>query len=256
MIIMKSQKTNNINLLDRSPIGVFDSWRWWYYTMEMMRKLLPDYDYLFYGDIAHMPYGDKIPEQIREYTFAGLERLFSQWSPLVIIACNTAAAYSIRVRQATYPELKTLSVTIPGIESLIANHVRSTLFLSTTATSESGILPDLAYKYQYMGSIELKACPWLADLIEEDILNPISKDKKKEIIRQYVGTSQAESIILACTHYGVWYDTFVELFPDKIIIDPSQECAIKLVDYLSQHPDIENKITRWAIVTEYWTEKI
>jgi glutamate racemase len=77
----------------------------------------------------------------------------------VIIACNTAAAYSIRVRQATYPELKTLSVTIPGIEALIENNVRSTLFLSTTATSESGILPDLAYKHSYGGSLEIKSCP-------------------------------------------------------------------------------------------------
>lgn len=127
--------------------------------METMRKLLPDYDYLFYGDTAHMPYGDKLPEEIREYTFAGLQRLFDHGCKLVIIACNTAAAYSIRVRQATHPELKTLSVTIPGIEALIENNVRSTLFLSTTATSESGILPDLAYKYNYTGSMELKACP-------------------------------------------------------------------------------------------------
>lgn len=256
MIIMKLQKTNDIILWDRSPIGVFDSWRWWYYTMETMRKLLPDYDYLFYGDIAHMPYGDKTPEQIREYTFAWLERLFSQWCKLVIIACNTAAAYSIRVRQAMYPELKTLSVTIPGIEALIENKVKSTLFLSTTATSESGILPDLAYKYHYMGSMELKACSGLADLIEEDLQTHFDDEKKKEIIRQYVGTSQAESIMLACTHYGVWYDTFVELFPDKIIIDPSQECAIKLVNYLSQHPEIESKITSWSTVQEHWTTTI
>ena len=131
------------------PIGVFDSGRGGQYTMEVMRKLLPQYDYLFYGDIAHMPYGEKTPEQIREYTFAGLQWLFDHGCKLVIIACNTAAAYSIRVWQATHPELKTLSVTIPGIEALVSSDVRSTLFLSTTATSESGILPDLAYKRDY-----------------------------------------------------------------------------------------------------------
>jgi glutamate racemase len=101
---------------------------------------------------------------------------------LVIVACNTAAAYAIRDRQALHPELKTLSVTIPGIEALISHHVRSTLFLSTTATRESGILPDLAYRYKYAGSIELKACPGLANLIEEDIKHPFSDKRKKEII--------------------------------------------------------------------------
>jgi glutamate racemase len=67
---MKIEQSHTTSSPDRLPIGVFDSGRGGYYTMETMRKLLPDYDYLFYGDIAHMPYG--------EYTFAGLERLFSQ----------------------------------------------------------------------------------------------------------------------------------------------------------------------------------
>ena len=244
---------NSITYKNRSPIGVFDSGRGWYYTMERIRTLLPQYDYLFYGDIAHMPYGDKTPEQIREYTFAGLQRLFDQWCKLVIIACNTAAAYSIRVRQATYPDKKTLSVTIPGIEALIEKNVSSTLFLSTSATSESGILPDLAYKRDYQGSLEIKACSWLADLIEEDIKNPFSDEKKKEIIWQYVWEVWSESIVLACTHYGVWYDTFVELYPDQIIIDPSQECSYKLVDYLQEHSEIESELTQYGTTQEHWT---
>ncbi len=236
-----------------SPIGIFDSGRGWYYTMERIKNLLPQYDYLFYGDGKHMPYGDKTPEQIREYTFAGLQRLFDQWCKLVIIACNTAAAYSIRVRQATYPEKKTLSVTIPGIEALIEKNVSSTLFLSTSATSESGILPDLAYKRNYIWSLEIKACPWLADVIEQDITIPFSHDKKKEIVWQYVWEVSAESIVLACTHYGVWYDVFVELYPNQIIIDPSQECAYKLVEYLQDHPEIESQLTQYGITQEHWT---
>lgn len=236
------------------PIGIFDSGRGGYYTMQAMRKLLPQYDYLFYGDTAHMPYGDRSPEQIRTYTFAGLQWLFDHGCELVIIACNTAAAYSIRVRQATYPELKTLSVTIPGIEALIDHSVNSVLFLSTAATSESGILPDLAYKYGYAGSMEIKACPWLADLIEQDIQTPFSDAQKKEIIWRYVGTSQFESIMLACTHYGVWYDIFTQLFPDKIIIDPSQESAKNLAGYLHRHPEIEEALSKWGTVEEYWTK--
>ena len=246
---------NSKNTKNRCSIGVFDSWRGWYYTMQAIRKLLPEYDYLFYGDTAHMPYGDKSPEKIREYTFTGLQWLFDHWCKLVIIACNTAAAYSIRVRQATYPDLKTLSVTIPGIEALIENNVKSTLFLSTTATSESGILPDLAYKHNYVGSMEIKACPWLADKIEGDMSSPLTEDEKEQLLLQYVGVSQSQSIILACTHYWVRYDTFIKLFPDKIIIDPSQESAINLVDYLYRHPEIENQLTKWWSVGEYWTKE-
>lgn len=251
---MKSQQSHIIPSSDRSPIGVFDSWRGGYYTMQAIRKVLPEYDYLFYGDTAHMPYGDKTPEEIREYTFAWLQWLFDHGCKLVIVACNTAAAYSIRVRQATYPELKTLSVTIPGIEALIENNVRSTLFLSTTATSESGILPDLTYKYNYTGSMEIKACPWLADMIEDDMVSPVPEYEKEKILWHCIGTSQAESVMLACTHYGVRYDTFVKLFPDKIIIDPSQEAAKNLVDYLYRHPEIESILSKWWNIEEYWTK--
>jgi len=180
IIIMKSSQTHNVV----SPIGIFDSGRGGYYTMEAIRKLLPQYDYLFYGDAAHMPYGGKTPEQIREYTFAGLQWLY------------------------------------------------------------------------YTGSLEIKACPWLADLIEEDLQTHFDDEKKKEIIRQYVGTSQAESVMLACTHYGVRYETFVQLFPDKIIIDPSQEAAKNLVDYLHRHPEIEKTLSNWWHVEEYWTKKL
>ena len=223
--------------------------------MQAIQKLLPEYDYLFYGDTAHMPYGDKTPEQIREYTFAGLQWLFDQWCKLVIIACNTAAAYSIRVRQATHPNLKTLSVTIPGIEALISSGVRSTLFLSTAATSESGILPDLAYKHHYTGSLQIKACPWLADIIEHDMKTPLSDDIKKETIWQYLPAQlETKSIVLACTHYGVWYDIFTSLYPDTLIIDPSQEAAHMLVDYLTRHPEIKSTLSRWGEIKEYWTK--
>ena len=53
-----------------------------------------------------------------------------------------------------------------------------------------------------------------------------------------------ETIVLACTHYGVWYEEFQKAFPDSLIIDPSQETAKKLVDYLTRHPELESKISR------------
>lgn len=237
-------------------IGIFDSGRGGYYTMQEIRKQLPCYDYLLYGDTAHMPYGEKTPDEIRRYTFEWLNRLFDQGCNIVIIACNTAAAYSIRIRQATYPDKKALSVTIPWVEALIDSKTSSVLFLSTVATGESGILPDLALRYGYEGSLRIQPCSWLAEYIEEDMKTPFTEDKKRELIWQYVGEQwrNAESIVLACTHYGVWYDTFVALYPDKRIIDPSQETAKKTVAYLSRHPELEMKLTRGGTVREYWTK--
>lgn len=238
-----------------APIGVFDSGRGGYYTMQEIRKLLPEYDYLFYGDIARMPYGEKTPEHIREYTFEGMNWLFDQWCEIVIVACNTAASYSIRVWQATYPDKKALSVTIPGVEAFIEQKVSSVLFLSTPATGESGILPDLVYRHGYTWSMAIKPCPWLAESIEQDALSPLTEEIKKEMLWEYVWEQwmEVESIVLACTHYGLRFDTFVSLYPDTIIIDPSQETAKKLVDYFVRHPEIEKKLTTGWTVKEYRT---
>ena len=75
---------------------------------------MPDYDYVFLADTANKPYGDKSGEQIKELTFSSLRYLFDVCKvQMVILACNTAAAYAVRDWQAMYPEHKVLSVTIP-----------------------------------------------------------------------------------------------------------------------------------------------
>jgi glutamate racemase len=238
------------------PIGVFDSGRGGWYTMQEIRTILPEYDYLFFGDTANMPYGDKTPHQIEQYTFQALEWLFSHGCQIVIIACNTASAYAIRKWQEIYSNRKVLSVTIPGIEALVSSGQKNTLFLSTKATEESGILADLAYKNNYEWSLSIKSCPWLADRIEEDTLMPYTDEEKRKIIADYVGdVSGYDSMVLACTHYGVRYDVFVELYPSLTIIDPSQACASALQDYLQRHKEIETLLTRWGWVQEHRTKK-
>jgi len=237
------------------PIGVFDSGTGGRYTLQQIKKELPDYDYLFFGDNAHLPYGDKTPEEIKHYAFEGIQRLFDHGCQIVIVACNTAAAYAIRDRQTQHPVQKALSVTIPGIESVVEQHLKAPLFLSTSATEQSGILEDLLGKKEFTGSITIKACSGFADDIEQNEYHPhLTNDQKDTIIRNYVGeTHEYDSIILACTHYGIRYDRFVALYPDYSIIDPSQACAIKLRHYLDHHPEIHNKLSQQSSVSSYRT---
>lgn len=242
----------------RHPIWVFDSGKWWRYTMHEIKKLLPEYDYLFYGDNAHMPYGDREPADVKLLSFAWIQWLFSQWCQIVIVACNTAAAYAVRDRQTQFPHQKVLSVTIPGIEALVESDGYSSLVLSTSGTEKSGIIPELALRADYKWALRVKQLPWLADIIEEeDEEHHLSRTERKKILSRFIGSAgqDVDTLLLACTHYGVWYQDFQELYPDKVIIDPSQEAAMRLVDYLKRHPDIESKLTKWGVVEEYWTKE-
>ena len=140
---------------------------------------------------------------------------------------------------------------------MVETQGKSTLVLSTAGTEQSGIIPELALKNFYSGVLRVKQLPGLADIIEEELhAGPLDSHDRKIILDQFVGTlaSQADTILLACTHYGVWYDEFGSLYPDKTIIDPSQEAAQKLVDYLNRHPEIESQLTQGATLREHWTK--
>jgi glutamate racemase len=90
--------------------------------MEAFRELFPHDEMLIFSDTKNCPYGDRSTEQIREFTFAGVKHLFEhEHCDVVILACNTAAAVSIRwLQREAMPGRHLLSITIPGIEALAA----------------------------------------------------------------------------------------------------------------------------------------
>ena len=83
-------------------IGFFDSGLGGLTILESVVKALPDYDYAYYGDTANLPYGDKTEEEIFNLTRKGIEELFKLDCLLVIIACNTASAETLRKLQDNF----------------------------------------------------------------------------------------------------------------------------------------------------------
>lgn len=77
-------------------IGFFDSGLGGLTIMDAVRAAMPQYDYYYYGDTAHVPYGDKTEAEVYELTKAGVTHLFEQGALIVIIACNTASAETLR----------------------------------------------------------------------------------------------------------------------------------------------------------------
>jgi glutamate racemase len=77
-------------------IGVFDSGLGGLVITKALREILPNYDYVYYGDTANLPYGEKTSEQILAYTIDAIKFLINQNCGLIIIACNTATSISLR----------------------------------------------------------------------------------------------------------------------------------------------------------------
>ena len=111
--------------------------------LDAVRQQLSQYDYAYYGDTAHVPYGDRSEAEIYELTKAGVTHLFEQEQCLlVVVACNTSSAETVRRLQQEfikeqYPERKILGVIVPTIETLVRSDCKNVLLIGTERTVSS-----------------------------------------------------------------------------------------------------------------------
>lgn len=236
-------------------IWFFDSWFGGLQTLKSFRSMYPDFDYVFLADSKNCPYWNKTWNEIKNLTFNSLNWLFDNWADIVILACNTAAAYSIREWQTLYPHKKVLSITIPWIEEIIKNddiHWKVGI-LATQATVASDIFNDLFRKFGWIWDpwFHYIAAPELVDLVESWF-----DDEKKniEIVKNIISKFEwnIKYLILWCTHFPVLMKYF-RMFFDWVIIDPSYEAAKKFKPYLENHPDIYKKLTQNWVLNFYTT---
>lgn len=226
-------------------IGFFDSGLGGLTILKAVRHHLPEYDYVFYGDTEHVPYGDKTEEEIYKFTKEGVERLFEEGALLVIVACNTASSESLRKLQDDFiknehPDKRVLGVIIPTVEVLVETHLQRPLLIATTRTVDSKKYEIELKKINSSISLKSVAMPGLAPLIEAGQLD-VAYTQIRKAIDMRIG--EIDGVILGCTHYTVLKHDLSEVYEFPII---SQDEIIpeKLMTYLDNHPEIEGKLSK------------
>ncbi len=227
-------------------IGFFDSGLGGLTILKAVAKQLPQYDYYYYGDTAHVPYGDKPEELIYEYSVAAMRHLFLHDCALVVVACNTASAETLRKLQNTFlpnefPDRKILGVIIPTIETILTEGHTSGLLIGTKRTVESGKY-QIELEHRSNGTVTLRglATPALVPLIEDGQL-----DEAVEVAAQYIDTNRREGevVVLGCTHYAILKDRLRERYGDLVHIFSQDEIIPqKLGEYLDRHLEIASLI--------------
>jgi glutamate racemase len=229
-------------------IGIFDSGLGGLVITHSLIRALPQYDYLYLGDTARVPYGNRSSDIIYQFTREAVDYLFRQDCALIIIACNTASAEALRrVQQeylpANYPDRRVLGVLIPAAEEAAErSHSGKIGVLATQATIESGAFIREVRKLRPEAQIVQQPAPLLVPLIECDALQfagPIL-DWYLEPLEQ----SGVDSLILGCTHYPLLRDQIEErVGEDMRIVDQRDFVPDKLRDYLHRHPEMECRLT-------------
>jgi glutamate racemase len=247
----------------RSPIGIFDSGYGGLTVFKSIAAKLPQYDYIYLGDNARAPYGDRSFETVHEYTLDCVKWFFKKGCELVIIACNTASAKALRTIQQQDlqnigPDKRVLGVIRPTAE-VIGNYTKtnSVGVMGTNGTVKSGSYKiEISHFFPEI-KVHQQACPMWVPLIENGEYNSDSADYYIEkYLDELLSTApDIDTILLACTHYPLLADKIKKHLPGNInIVSQGDIVARSLSDYLNRHPEIENKLSRTGKMEFYTTD--
>lgn len=229
-----------------TPIGIFDSGIGGLTLAKAIAEILPNENMVYFGDTAHLPYGDKSATAIQAYSMKICNVLLSRNCKVIVIACNSAsaAAYEL-VKEYVGSRAKVINVIDPVIEHVKELYAGKKIgVIGTRQTIGSNVYQtkiDLLNKNITLCSL---ATPLLATMIEEGFAtSKISKD----IIETYISDESLEgikSLILGCTHYPLIKKDIEEVYKGRVkVIDASAIVAKSLKGYLIDH-ELENKETR------------
>ncbi|MFI5186442.1 MAG: glutamate racemase [Chitinophagales bacterium] len=247
----------------QNPIGVFDSGYGGLTVLKEIIKKLPDYDYIYLGDNARAPYGNRSFETVYRYTLECVQWFFSQGCQLVILACNTASAKALRtIQQNDLPKIDTgkrvLGVIRPTAEVIGSlSESKHIGILGTTGTiSSNSYLLEIEKFYPGL-KIYQQACPMWVPLVENNEFDNHGTDffVKKYILQLLQQDEAIDTVLLACTHYPLLLDKIKEYSPaDMKILTQGEIVAKSLKDYLSRHPEIEIKCSKTGSRQFYTTD--
>ena len=241
-------------------IGIFDSGLGGKIILEAVRERLPHYDYVYYGDTAHVPYGDRSEETIYALTKQGIEYLVAQEWALIVLACNTASAETLRRLQderesAGDTRCRILGVIIPTIETITTSACKRILLLATSRTVSSGKYHlELGKRHILTPKVDAVAIPSLVPAIEAG-----EPSQALDTIQRYLATQARkgivyDGIILGCTHYSILVDelrahvgTGVRIFAQTEIIPD------KLAQYIDKHRELQAQLGTGGTCAEYVT---
>lgn len=237
-----------------SPIGIFDSGYGGLTVLREIRRLMPQYDYLYLGDNARAPYGTRSFERVYEFTLQAVRKLFDMGCPLVILACNTASAKALRtIQQRDLPQMddptrRVLGVIRPTVEVVSdITHTRHIGIVATQGTINSRTYELEMAKLHPDIIVTGQACPMWVPLVENQEYDKPGADYfvRRDIQELLQRDPDIDTIILGCTHFPLLLDKVRAYTPAHVqIISQGDYVARSLADYLHRHPEMDCRITR------------
>ena len=220
--------------MDTRPIGMFDSGSGGLTVLKEYTKLLPNEDFIYFGDTAHLPYGDKSPEKIREYCEAIVKFLIEKDVKMIVIACGTASANAYSYLKEHF-DIEIKSIIEPTASSLKDSDIG---VIATKATIRSNAWENAIKVFNPTANITSIACPLFVPLIEEGLIDNPGTDY---IIKEYMDkldvlNNKITSVVMGCTHYPLLANKLQAALPNEVkLINVGEISAQDTLNYLKEN---------------------
>ena len=224
--------------LTHRPIGVFDSGIGGLTVARAVSRVLPHEQLVYFGDTAHLPYGDKSTAAIQAYSVKICDLLLKQQCKVILIACNSAsaAAYEL-VREYVGSKARVLNVIDPIVAHIGQHFAHRTVgLIGTKQTVNSNVYKKKVDDLDVGVQLQSLATPLLAPMIEEGFFNNSIAGNIIEAYLSNPALDNIEALVLACTHYPLIKNQIAEFYQERVtVLDASDVVAAHVQQYLTEN---------------------
>lgn len=233
-----------IDSVKERPIGIFDSGVGGLTVAHAIKQILPGESLVYFGDTAHLPYGDKSAESIRYYSARITDFLLNHGAKVILVACNSASASAFDTLKKEYDD-KTLLIDVidPVVDYLSSRNFRKIGVIGTKRTISSGTYEQKLKICSPDTEVVSLATPLLVPMIEEGF---IFDDISNAIIRSYLSHESLrgiDALILGCTHYPIIRNQISKFFNFNVeVVDSARIVSMVLRDTLEKNGINNDKV--------------
>lgn len=218
-------------------IGVFDSGVGGLTVVAQLKKQLPEISFVYLGDNARTPYGNRSPEIIKKYCRDNVDFLIGRGAQAIVVACNTASALAGEFLRQNY-SVPIFEVITPAARSAVTLSRGRIGIIGTRGTIGSGAYDKAIRALHDQMEIFSQTCPLFVPLVEE---NWLKKPESKMIAKKYLTplkNKNIDTLILGCTHYPLMKKIIQAKIGRRVkLIDPAEEVVKELKNFLSRNPN-------------------
>lgn len=226
-----------------APIGIFDSGIGGLTVAKAIKEVLPQESIIYFGDTAHMPYGDKSAEAIGHYAVKISDFLLEKGCKLIVIACNTASAIAFNtVKSHVKNKVEIINVIGPVLDYVLTHaELKKIGIIGTAATIRSNTYEKALKVRKSELDVRSLATPLLAPMIEEAFFN---NNISQAVIDSYLSNpklADIEALILGCTHYPLIKKEIESYYKNKIHVADSPAIVAERVKSVLKYDGLLNE---------------